>query len=86
MRIGIVATLVLVVASSVGCTHADLVLRNGTIVTMDDRFGRVEDMVLRRGGQSGQLWAVHSGSRQLTNVNMAPPTRNVFGKRPAWAA
>ena len=47
MRIGIVATLVLVVASSVGCTHADLVLRNGTIVTMDDRFGRVEALAVR---------------------------------------
>lgn len=38
------------------------------MVGLVERFGRVEDMVLRRGGKSGTLWAVWSNGRQLTNV------------------
>ena len=40
------------------------------MVGLVKRFGKVEDMVLRRGGKSGTLWAVWSNGRQLTNVPM----------------
>lgn len=46
--------------------HAEIV----DMVGLVERFGKVEDMVLRRGGKSGKLWALWSNGRQLTNVLM----------------
>ena len=44
------------------------------------RFGRVEDMVLKPGGRTGQQYAFWSRGRQLTNVTMGE-RRSVAGAR-----
>lgn len=40
------------------------------MVGLVERFGKVEDMVIKPGGKSGTLWAAWSHGRQLTNVSM----------------
>ena len=41
------------------------------MVGLVQRFGRVEDLVVRQGGDHGTLWEIASGDRPLTNTYFA---------------
>ncbi len=47
-----------------------------------EMFGRVEDLVLRPGGKTGEQWAYYTNRRQLTNVRLAEPSKS----RSFWAS
>jgi len=49
MRFRLNITIGMTLLSIAGCMHADLVVKNGTIVTMDDRFGEVQAVAMRDG-------------------------------------
>ncbi len=52
-----------------------------------DRFGRVEDLVLKPGGKTGEQWAYYSRGRKLTNVLLAPASKSAkFWAGPAGQA
>lgn len=42
------------------------------LVGVVSQFGRIEDLTLKPGGSSGDLWAFYSGRRRLTNIKIEP--------------
>ena len=69
MRCCLSVGIALLLGSALGCAQADLVLRNGKIVTLDDRTGEVQALAVR----GDRILAV--GSNQAIQRHVGPRTK-----------